>query len=301
MAKNIFVGVNGVARKPKAIYVGVNGVARRVKSVYVGVNGVAKQVYPGGVVPNNYTQFAYIDGRCGFIYADVNPLSYPRVVIDFSVFDDHAYGGTLVDTYYYHNDYNSDTGENWETAWILLYYASYFMTSYMGNCFNFFYSAEQIDPNTGYFPDESNYYTEFKSNASEGVLKNTRYKLDFLNGNGVYLYNSEGYYSIASHNLVGNISSKASITNQYGSPYNSYQNGIRLFGNDGVIYGAKMYNGNTLIRDYYPCYRNSDHYMGYYDSVNKIFYKCRSGTPDRERDFTYEQAIQNNYYIGPIV
>lgn len=47
MAKTMYVGINGVARKVKAIYVGVDGVARKVKSGYVGVGGVAKQFWAG--------------------------------------------------------------------------------------------------------------------------------------------------------------------------------------------------------------------------------------------------------------
>lgn len=42
MAKAIYVGVGGKARKVKEIYVGVNGTARAVKKVYVGVGGKAR-------------------------------------------------------------------------------------------------------------------------------------------------------------------------------------------------------------------------------------------------------------------
>ena len=296
MAKNIFVGVNGVARKPKAIYVGVNGVARRVKSVYVGVNGVARKVYPGGVVPNSYTQFAYIDGYCGHIYTDVNPLSYPRIVIDFSILSGQIKSGILFDALYDFNNHNPDTGEGLKDTWTVSYGAS---VPYNSPPFHFYFYGYGLDDD-GYYQSDWPYDYNFDSNSSEGVLNDTRYKLDFFNGNGVYLYNSEGYYSIASHNLVNSISSKPSLTNKYGSPYTNYNNAIRMFG-VGVVYGAKMYNGNTLIRDYYPCYRNSDHRMGYYDLVNKIFYSCRRGSPDNENYCTYEYALENNYLIGPIV
>lgn len=47
MAKGIYVGVNGVARKVKAQYVGVSGVARKVTKGYVGVGGVARNVFTG--------------------------------------------------------------------------------------------------------------------------------------------------------------------------------------------------------------------------------------------------------------
>lgn len=45
MAKNIYVGVGGKARKVKQLYVGVAGKARKVKKVYVGVGGKARLVY----------------------------------------------------------------------------------------------------------------------------------------------------------------------------------------------------------------------------------------------------------------
>lgn len=47
MAKGIYFGVNGVARKCKKMYFGVNGVARKVKKIYIGVNGVARLFYAG--------------------------------------------------------------------------------------------------------------------------------------------------------------------------------------------------------------------------------------------------------------
>lgn len=45
MAKGLYIGINGVARRVKKIYLGVNGVARCVKSAYLGVNGVARKIY----------------------------------------------------------------------------------------------------------------------------------------------------------------------------------------------------------------------------------------------------------------
>ena len=45
MAKSVYVGVGGVAKKVKNIYVGVEGKARKVIKAYVGVNGVAKLFY----------------------------------------------------------------------------------------------------------------------------------------------------------------------------------------------------------------------------------------------------------------
>lgn len=42
MAKGVYIGVGGVARKVKKMYIGVGGVARKVKKAYIGVGGVAR-------------------------------------------------------------------------------------------------------------------------------------------------------------------------------------------------------------------------------------------------------------------
>lgn len=49
MAKSIYIGVDGKARKAKNIYIGVDGKARKVKKMYIGVNGVARLCYTSGV------------------------------------------------------------------------------------------------------------------------------------------------------------------------------------------------------------------------------------------------------------
>lgn len=48
MAKEIYIGVSGVARKIKQPYVGVSNVARKCKSGFIGVSGVARQFFQSG-------------------------------------------------------------------------------------------------------------------------------------------------------------------------------------------------------------------------------------------------------------
>lgn len=48
MAKGIYFGINGVARKAKKMYFGVNGIARKVKKAYIGVAGIARVFLSGG-------------------------------------------------------------------------------------------------------------------------------------------------------------------------------------------------------------------------------------------------------------
>lgn len=58
MAKSIYIGVDGKARKAKNIYIGVDGKARKVKKMYIGVNGVARLCYMSGYVTVTIVQSA---------------------------------------------------------------------------------------------------------------------------------------------------------------------------------------------------------------------------------------------------
>lgn len=49
MAKESYIGVNGVARKVKQPYIGVSGVARKVLKAYIGVGGVARLTFNNAV------------------------------------------------------------------------------------------------------------------------------------------------------------------------------------------------------------------------------------------------------------
>ena len=51
------------------------------------------------------------------------------------------------------------------------------------------------------------------------------------------------------------------------------------------LYYFKLWNGENLVRDFIPCYRNSDNEIGLYDLVNNVFY-TNQGTGT----FTYGQV-----------
>lgn len=67
------------------------------------------------------------------------------------------------------------------------------------------------------------------------------------------------------------------------------RNGPETGGNklQGKIYYCKIWNNNTLVRDFIPCYRKSDNKPGMFDMVNKVFY-----TNVGSNDFT----VGNNVY-----
>ena len=50
MAKRVYIGVGGVARKVRRGYIGVGNVARKIKKAYIGVGGVARPFWAGGEV-----------------------------------------------------------------------------------------------------------------------------------------------------------------------------------------------------------------------------------------------------------
>ena len=68
MAKGIYVGVNGIARKVKAQYVGVSGVARKVTKGYVGIGGVARKAWGEEYLPFSCTLTASFVTRFGSSY-----------------------------------------------------------------------------------------------------------------------------------------------------------------------------------------------------------------------------------------
>jgi hypothetical protein len=53
-----------------------------------------------------------------------------------------------------------------------------------------------------------------------------------------------------------------------------------------TLYKLKFYDNNVLIRDFIPCYRNSDNVVGMYDIVNNVFY-TNQGTGA----FTYGSVV----------
>lgn len=54
---------------------------------------------------------------------------------------------------------------------------------------------------------------------------------------------------------------------EYSPPRSAYQNFAQV-----RLYSFKIYDGNTLIRDFVPAIRNTDYEVGLYDKVNNLFY-----------------------------
>ena len=92
MAKTVYIGVGGVARKVKRIYVGVGGVARKVKKAFIGVDGVARLCYSSAPNDPTYTGSYNIvtNGNYRYMYLKT---SGTLTLKDNSIYDFFLVGG----------------------------------------------------------------------------------------------------------------------------------------------------------------------------------------------------------------
>lgn len=266
MSSDIFAGnQNNVAKSISKIWAGSkNNIAMPVKGVFIGdSNNVARKVWPNSILPSSYQQLEWIDikntrrsyGYYGGIYITTVSSYFPRISISFTINYYEAFGGYGPQLYSIH--YSSESQPHYSNCcWI---FSNYLM-------FDYYRTNEE-----GYIT--YNYINEVKTNTSEGLLSNTRYTVDANHVVGsnlnYYVYNTEGFYSISSNNLV------ASCENQT-RQYTQFE-GVSIMGvpsNSSIrYYHASFYNpSNELINDLYTCQRKSDNKYGLYDYVNRIFY-----------------------------
>ena len=78
--------------------------------------------------------------------------------------------------------------------------------------------------------------------------------------------------------LIDDVSSGASVDWSRATGYNyflfafNYLNNQKYYTGHAKIYSAKLWNGDTLVRDFIPAIRNEDDEIGMYDRVNDVFY-----------------------------
>ena len=63
-----------------------------------------------------------------------------------------------------------------------------------------------------------------------------------------------------------------------------------IYKSKNTLYKCKMYVSGVLVRDFIPCYRNSDNEVGLYDLANDVFY-----TNDGNDAFTYGSVVDIPY------
>lgn len=113
------------------------------------------------------------------------------------------------------------------------------------------------------------YAVEFTGQSRKTMSQayNTGYHHIIIKNNS--LFDNDVLYGSYINNSNGSLNIWLFRTNESGSPYSGSCSGrLQL---------CKIYNKNTLIRDFIPCYRKSDNVIGLYDRINDKFY-INSGT-----------------------
>jgi len=243
MAGKTFVGVNGVARKPKALYVGVNGVARKVKAAYVGVNGIAKQIWPNSILPYTYQQVEYIlnSGRTQVITPEF-PNSEGKYASPYEIPIDS--NNTLEIEF----EFNAKPGQTY-------IFGTYTIPSNaLKNTGGLEYSL-RISSNNPYL-----FYLNFGNSMFHQTtiepVANTRYKIIFNQSGGKFFINGT---PITTTTVTFTGSSNKCIC-----VFDEQQ--------EFKLYHLKITRNNAVIRDMYPCYRTSDNVIGMYDLVKNRFH-----------------------------
>jgi len=67
---------------------------------------------------------------------------------------------------------------------------------------------------------------------------------------------------------------------------------------NGRIYYFKIYDSGTLVRNFIPCFRNSDNKVGLYDLVNNVFYGNRGTGEFKHGDIVENETIDETIYTG---
>lgn len=103
--------------------------------------------------------------------------------------------------------------------------------------------------------------------------------IEYLNGRFTHTLNGET--SSETINLLGTANESMYMFVDRQLRYSTFYKPLKM-------YKCKLYNNNYLIRNFVPCYRNSDNEVGMYDLVNGVFY-TNQGTGA----FTYGNVVPN--------
>ena len=91
------------------------------------------------------------------------------------------------------------------------------------------------------------------------------------NKNTIILENGRIDYGTEGINLTSKSKNQTSSMILFGIL--NYGNSVSPFGAYNMkVYRLKLYENNTLVREYVPCYRVSDNEIGLYELVNNVFY-----------------------------
>lgn len=256
-----YSGVNDISRQVRRIYVGVNGVAHTVSHAYIGDgNGVARIVFSNPVLPAAYQQVAYIEGtgtqyiNTG-VYLSVNTLAMQADIRLTS--NAYANSGALI-----FGGINSS---------ISRFYAMIISENDSAS------KQKRADMGLG-----NGWWTD---SAAADTTNRHVYKVD-MNSLKVYKDGvSKGKTSSAAFSKKTDSALWLGLFAGLNSSGNLTPNKIK-----GCLYSAKIWQANTLIHDYYPCYRKSDNKPGLYDIIANTFL-TNAGTGDFNVGPNYEGKL----------
>ena len=256
MTGKLYAGVNNKAVIPRTIYAGVNNIARKVSAAYVGdENNRAKKIWPVSVLPNGFKQLEYIDASTTAVDLrnEVRAKIDPRVIMSFEITQTPGSAYSYDSLYFISGSYYTQgPQEQIRQEYNFYCIPGYFLFDHESPV------SERVGGNT---------------NLTEGILLNKLYTLDFFPGDGIYLYNVEGYYSVSSHNKLVSIPQRYSGSDTSSNRFDLFEvNDTYAAAAHAKLYGAVIYDGSTIIKDLYPARRVSDGVYGFYDTVDRLFY-----------------------------
>lgn len=248
-------GIDNIAENLRP-YAGVAGTAHEIVRAYAGVNGVARLVYSKAILPPAYQQVEYIEGtgtqyiNTG-VYLSVNSLAME------------------CDIQLTTNSYAGST-------------SAYLFGGYGGSSARFFvlcYASGGSNPKRLSLACGSGYRVE----SSNADTNRHVFKIDMANTK-VYKDGTSVSTTSGSWSKGTNASTWLGVLNG-GSSSGAANACVQA-----KCYGAKMWQNDELIHDYYPCYRKSDDEPGLYDIVTDTFL-TNAGTGTFGVGPKYEQQL----------
>ncbi len=236
---------SGKSEKPTKAYIGdTNDKSKTIQKIYVGnSSNKSVRVWPIPILPLAYQQVEYIynTNKTEYINTDVNPDSNTRCWMD--IYVKHVITNNTSS--------GNDTGFFGTTNGTNKYGVDIYGggTNYREYCSILFGSGAAVT-----------------QSYSSPYFRNLRHTIE-VNRSGGYMYIDDVEYGPST-----------STFSSIGKPlflFVKNNNGTPGFNTTGefYLYQFKAWQGNTLIRDMYPCYKKSDlNAVGMFDVVNNTFY-----------------------------
>lgn len=177
-------------------------------------------------------------------------------------------------------------------------YTDYMLTSVSPNEIGMIFGARENNDKRGFmFGDASSNNSFPVAYYGEGNTSSSIAKAISTNSENNKMYNltvKDGKFNISELGTISFTKSTFSLTNSM-YIFCGNQNSSPSYKVKARIYNFNIYENDTLIRNFIPCYRNSDNEVGLYDLVNNIFY-TNQGTGV----FTYGSEIEKGGYKIPV-